>query len=417
MLLRTKLWYVSGDLPYQTLPTGKGKRLIVLQGHTFSVQGRNPEAYYCSAKYKTGCRARVRLCYDVIVHCELNHNHPPPILHRAADGTIFRLHLEFITPTNCKKRMLIVQNHTFAQTTNDRRYWNCSKKLSNKCPAKLRFDSSGRLVYYVLKHNHQPPRFYRDKRGNYDLVAVAVLEQDIKPMQSYGQIEFNKLQSDQFDTIRSIEGKQLVVCHGFVYSRCSPFLWRCSSASPRVKCPARIKLEYGTINRSMSRFRHVHAPPKFVRHLTSHFADDSYEVIRLRKGKQLIFHQGFTYFKRTKFFWLCSSKGCLARVRVEDGEINRSLSNLMHAHEKPTLTDDSYEIIRSRKGNRLILYQGFTYFKRTKFFWQCSSSSVQVRCPARIRVEGGTINRSLSDLTHVHKRPNFLKLHGEYIRA
>ncbi|CAK1579154.1 unnamed protein product [Parnassius mnemosyne] len=63
--------------------------------------------------------------------------------------------------------MLIVQKYTFAQTTNDGRYWNCSKKLSNKCPAKLRFDSSGRLVHYELKHNHLPPQFYRDSCGKY----------------------------------------------------------------------------------------------------------------------------------------------------------------------------------------------------------------------------------------------------------
>lgn len=75
--------------------------------------------------------------------------------------------MEFITPTNCKKRMLIVQNYMFAQTTSDSRYWNCSKKLSTKCSAKLRFNGRGMLVHYELKHNHAPPQFYRDITGKY----------------------------------------------------------------------------------------------------------------------------------------------------------------------------------------------------------------------------------------------------------
>lgn len=66
-----------------------------------------------------------------------------------------------------KTKLLMVQKHTFAQTTRDPRYWNCSRKNTVKCPAKLRFDDSGKLIFYEIKHNHPPPRLFKSSDGSY----------------------------------------------------------------------------------------------------------------------------------------------------------------------------------------------------------------------------------------------------------
>ncbi|XP_045767798.1 uncharacterized protein LOC123869104 [Maniola jurtina] len=77
------------------------------------------------------------------------------------------LSYKFIKVINVKRQMLLLGNHTFAQTTSDRRYWNCSSKSRKHCTAKLRFDLKGNIVYYNLRHNHLPPRFLRRPDGEY----------------------------------------------------------------------------------------------------------------------------------------------------------------------------------------------------------------------------------------------------------
>ncbi|CAH2040259.1 unnamed protein product, partial [Iphiclides podalirius] len=74
------------------MASSKGKNnLILVEGHTFSVQGGNPSTYYCSRKTKTGCKARVGLRDEVIVSYEPLHNHPPPRIHMASDGSVYRI--------------------------------------------------------------------------------------------------------------------------------------------------------------------------------------------------------------------------------------------------------------------------------------------------------------------------------------
>lgn len=79
-------------------------------------------------------------------------------------------------------------------------------------------------------------------------------------------------------------------------------------------------------------------------------------------------------------------------------------------------TEKEYAVIRSRKGNHLILYHGFTYAKKTTYFWQCSSNSVKVRCPAKVRLEEGNIIRELSNFNHVHEPPKYVKCGHDYVR-
>lgn len=66
-----------------------------------------------------------------------------------------------------KRPLILLHNYTFAQTTSDKRYWNCSKKRTTKCTAKLKFDNGGRLVSYHLYHNHSSKSYYKTNDGKY----------------------------------------------------------------------------------------------------------------------------------------------------------------------------------------------------------------------------------------------------------
>ncbi|CAH2267926.1 jg8388 [Pararge aegeria aegeria] len=78
------------------------------------------------------------------------------------------LSYKFIKVSRVKRHMLLLGEHAFAQTTSDQRYWNCSKKSSpKKCTARLRFDTEGNIVYYDLRHNHDPQRLYQQPNGEF----------------------------------------------------------------------------------------------------------------------------------------------------------------------------------------------------------------------------------------------------------
>lgn len=77
------------------------------------------------------------------------------------------IRIEKIKINNRKKPLLLVKDYTFAQTTSDHRYWNCSRKASSKCNAKLRFNDSGKLIHCDLGHSHSPPIFFRKQDGTY----------------------------------------------------------------------------------------------------------------------------------------------------------------------------------------------------------------------------------------------------------
>lgn len=63
--------------------------------------------------------------------------------------------------------LILLNNYTFAQTTSDKRYWNCSQKLSAKCPAKLKLNDAGKFASFYLCHNHAPPNYIKTVKGKY----------------------------------------------------------------------------------------------------------------------------------------------------------------------------------------------------------------------------------------------------------
>ncbi|KAL0831883.1 hypothetical protein ABMA28_001413 [Loxostege sticticalis] len=74
------------------------------------------------------------------------------------------------TESNRKHPLMMVQGYTFARTKRrdrDDRYWHCNSKQTTGCTAKVRFSEGGAVVFQDLKHNHQPPKYYRLPNGKY----------------------------------------------------------------------------------------------------------------------------------------------------------------------------------------------------------------------------------------------------------
>ncbi|KAJ8724556.1 hypothetical protein PYW08_016030 [Mythimna loreyi] len=158
-LFQSKFKKVSCQTRIVTTP--RGAQLLMFQSHTFSRSNKNSYIWTCSSRSSRKCPAKVTYKMDTLIPHEHEHNHPPPILEMNC------LHIERIQVGKRKRTLLMIQDFTFAQTTSDHRYWNCSSKYSAKCPAKLRFNDSGQLIFHELVHNHDAPSFFRTKDGSY----------------------------------------------------------------------------------------------------------------------------------------------------------------------------------------------------------------------------------------------------------
>lgn len=67
------------------------------------------------------------------------------------------------------KSLVMFENYTYSyQGRKDvKLYLYCSKRLSTKCPARLKLDKEGYIVLAITDHNHEPPRLMKIKNGKY----------------------------------------------------------------------------------------------------------------------------------------------------------------------------------------------------------------------------------------------------------
>ncbi|KAH9645077.1 hypothetical protein HF086_005622 [Spodoptera exigua] len=69
------------------------------------------------------------------------------------------LDFKFI-PSGRGKHLLLIEDHTFNQVKKDFRYWNCSKRTTAGCKAKIKFDNHNNIISYFREHNHSAPKFF-----------------------------------------------------------------------------------------------------------------------------------------------------------------------------------------------------------------------------------------------------------------
>lgn len=76
---------------------------------------------------------------------------------------------KFIT-TDKKKRLLMLNGYTFAQSARKRLYY-CSKMCRNKCKASVKLDGNGMVERLKEEHNHAAPRYLRTAHGLYVMLS------------------------------------------------------------------------------------------------------------------------------------------------------------------------------------------------------------------------------------------------------
>lgn len=77
------------------------------------------------------------------------------------------LEYTFIPSGRGKNSLLMIENYTFNQVKKDPRYWNCSKRTTMGCKAKVHFDIDFNITCYIRDHNHIPPRYFLQRDGSY----------------------------------------------------------------------------------------------------------------------------------------------------------------------------------------------------------------------------------------------------------
>lgn len=74
------------------LPTQRGGSMVMYKDYTFSYRN-GKRLLVCSSIASKKCKAKLRMdkTGQIIVVDEAIHNHPPPMFHKAADGTYIKL--------------------------------------------------------------------------------------------------------------------------------------------------------------------------------------------------------------------------------------------------------------------------------------------------------------------------------------
>ncbi|KPJ13095.1 hypothetical protein RR48_05204 [Papilio machaon] len=143
---------------------------------------------------------------------------------------------------------------------------------------------------------------------------------------------------------------------------------------------------------------HNHRPKKYFK-----CSDDEikFEYVSSGRGKRnLILLEGQTYSVqgRSESMFYCSKKSmtkCKARVFLQ-----------LKSKKIP-----------SRGGKELVMCEGFTYNQVSTNVWNCSSRSSKMKCPAKIKFDGTTINSLQSNFQHIHKPPKYVVINNQYIRV
>lgn len=144
------------------------------------------------------------------------------------------------------------------------------------------------------------------------------------------------------------------------------------------------------------------------------FSGMTYEFVESQRGKQLILLQGYTFWKHSTYQWKCSSAlsmKCPAKLFMKDGLIINF--NLTHVHPPPNIHPSilekqqaqriTYQYVETQHEKHLILLEGYTFSKNSKYQWTCSSAA-SMKCPAKLFVKDNVIWNF--NLTHVHPSPN-----------
>ncbi|XP_072949712.1 uncharacterized protein pre-mod(mdg4)-AB [Epargyreus clarus] len=143
-------------IPYDVVLSQRGKRLIMVDGYTFS---QTKSTYWtCSSKF-ANCKAKLKLNNkEEIIEINNVHSHEPRKYVKSSDDSF-----EFIELIG-GKILLMAEGFTFAKAS--QRHWYCSKK-SKGCKARVHFNAENTVIQYDNNHNHQKPVYKKLLNGHY----------------------------------------------------------------------------------------------------------------------------------------------------------------------------------------------------------------------------------------------------------
>ncbi|CAH2040254.1 unnamed protein product, partial [Iphiclides podalirius] len=170
-------------------------------------------------------------------------------------------------------------------------------------------------------------------------------------------------------------GKCLILIGGYTFSKPSHgHTWPCST---KRTCKAKLKLDdEGTVVELNN--HHIHPPRKF-------FRTSSGKLVR--RGKDLILLDGYTYSNSKCNTWICSTHYPQCRASLK-----RDRSGRVYG-----ASNTDYEIIKSQRGKDLLLVGGYTFNQRSLNSWQCSTHHM---CRAKLNLCRGRITFIYNEHDH-----------------
>uniref|UniRef100_A0A2H1VPS2 SFRICE_011211 n=1 Tax=Spodoptera frugiperda TaxID=7108 RepID=A0A2H1VPS2_SPOFR len=233
--------------------------------------------------------------------------------------------------------------------------------------------------------------------------------------------KINAIEGQTYEMIPTNKGKFLLMFRGYTYyqqNRSSNYY--CSKK--HTGCQARLKLDSNGKILSTAFTTHMHPAPQYVIlngcyvkviltlnrvnlvtiivlkntqgvKLGSGITEDqTYEMIPTNKGKCLLMFRGYTYCQQNRSSnYYCSKNytGCKARLKLDyNGKIISAIEG------------QSYEMIPTRKGKFLLMFQGYTYSQQNQSRnYYCSKKDVG--CKARLKLDSnGKIISSIEEQTY-----------------
>ncbi|OWR46272.1 hypothetical protein KGM_208257 [Danaus plexippus plexippus] len=335
-----------------------GKQIVILDNYTYYCKKlckkTNCSHWYCSTNNWKGCNAKLKLDENFgIIEMSKQHTHPPA-RYRIHNG-LYYFQLLPLPSGRCLLRIGDDTYSTNSKNINGFTTWYCSKRVSKRCPVKVRTLNTNMQLMWVLKST----------------------------------------------------GKELAVINGFTFYLHKRLLktnvYSCTHGSP---CTARVsftKDHYRTLVKCNT--IHNHRPPKFIIEDGIYFRVKNVSVLTLAKsrytGKQIVILDNYTYYckklcKKTNCsHWYCSTnnwKGCNAKLKLDE---NFGIIEMSKQHTHPParyrIHNGLYyfQLLPLPSGRCLLRIGDDTYSTNSKNIngfttWYCSKR-VSKRCPVKVR--------------------------------
>ncbi|KAF9412002.1 hypothetical protein HW555_009357 [Spodoptera exigua] len=313
-----------------------------------------------------------------------------------------------LIPGRKKKDLLMFNKYTYSQHSSSSTYY-CSQKYLG-CTAALKLSHLGKVIIVRSDHTHDPPRYMKSGGKFIKLLSPENHMGYFLPERAMGcGMTCWQMPSCEYEFIPTLKGKNLLMYNQYTFSQDhNSNSYYCSKKLSG--CRASVKLtKDGAIREANT--THNHSPPKYMKMANGLLIKDPrVKFIETVRGARLMMLNGFTFSQKNhkKRWFYCSRKTnkCQSRIRLNsDGSI--ICAPVGHNHPPPELKELSrtYEMIPTKKGKYLLMYQGYTYSQQhhTRNYY-CSKKNSG--CKARLKLDYD--GKILSGFTeHFHPAPSY----------